>query len=85
MRDREDLANGQPAQLRLNIGVTAHRDLVERDVPRMRAEVRGFLLQLQASLPDLPLQLICALASGDARRRSRASCRKKRSLCARSN
>ena len=64
MRDREDLANGQPAQLRLNIGVTAHRDLVERDVPRMRAEVRGFLLQLQASLPDLPLQLICALASG---------------------
>ena len=52
------------ARIHLNIGVTAHRDLVERDVPRMRAEVRRFLLQLQASFPALPLQLICALATG---------------------
>ena len=28
MRQREDVADGGPAQLRLNIGVTAHRDLV---------------------------------------------------------
>ena len=52
------------AQIRLNIGVTAHRDLVGQDVPRMRAEVRAFLMQLQAGFPDLPLQLICALATG---------------------
>ena len=64
MRQREDVADGGPAQLRLNIGVTAHRDLVDREVPRMRAEVRGFLQHLRAGFPDLPLQLICALASG---------------------
>lgn len=48
MRQREDVADGGPAQLRLNIGVTAHRDLVDREVPRMRAEVRGFLQHLRA-------------------------------------
>ena len=64
MRQREDVADGGPARLRLNIGVTAHRDLVDREVPRMRAEVRGFLQHLRAGFPDLPLQLICALASG---------------------
>ena len=64
MRQREDVADGGPAQLRLNLGVTAHRDLVDREVPRMRAEVRGFLQHLRAGFPDLPLQLICALASG---------------------
>ena len=64
MRDHEGIAGGGPGLLRLNIGVTAHRDLVDRDVPRMRAEVRSLLRKLQESFPDLPLQLICALASG---------------------
>ena len=64
MLDSEDQTKAGHARLRLNIGVTAHRDLVDREVPRMRSEVRAVLRRLQASFPDLPLQLICALASG---------------------
>ena len=38
---------GEPARIHLNIGVTAHRDLVDADIPRLRAEVRAFLAGLQ--------------------------------------
>lgn len=51
-------------QLYLNIGVTAHRDLVEADIPRLRAECRSFFEALQRAFPFLPLRLISALAVG---------------------
>ena len=55
---------GEPARIHLNIGVTAHRDLVDAEPPRLRAEVRAFLAGLQRDYPDLPLRVISALASG---------------------
>lgn len=55
---------GEPARIHLNIGVTAHRDLVDAETPRLRAEVRAFLAGLQRDYPDLPLRVISALASG---------------------
>ena len=51
-------------RLHLNIGVTAHRDLIEAEIPRVRAECRGFFEQLQCTFPFLPLRLISALATG---------------------
>jgi hypothetical protein len=53
-----------PARIRLNIGLTAHRDLIEGETPRLRAQVRDFLTHLQAQFPELPLRLISALAEG---------------------
>jgi hypothetical protein len=53
-----------PAQIRLNIGLTAHRDLIADEVPRLRAEVRAFFLRLRDEFPDLPLRLVSALAEG---------------------
>ena len=50
--------------LYLNIGVTAHRDLVEAELPRLRAQCRGIFESLQRAFPALPLRLISALASG---------------------
>jgi len=52
------------ARIRLNIGLTAHRDLIPDEVPRLRAEVRAFFLHLRDEFPDLPLRLISALAEG---------------------
>jgi hypothetical protein len=51
-------------RLYLTIGVTAHRDLVAADIPRLRAQCRGFFESLRAEFPDLPLRLISALAAG---------------------
>ena len=53
-----------PTRLHLNIGVTAHRDLVEAEIPRLRAECRAFFEELQRTFPFLPLRLISALATG---------------------
>jgi hypothetical protein len=52
------------ARMRLNIGLTAHRDLVHEEEPALRAAVRAFFRSLQAQFPDLPLRLISALAEG---------------------
>jgi hypothetical protein len=52
------------ARLYLNIGVTAHRDLVEAEIPRLRAECRAFFEELQRGFPSLPLRLVSALATG---------------------
>ena len=38
-------------RLHLNIGVTAHRDLVEAEIPRLRAECRAFFEELQRTFP----------------------------------
>jgi hypothetical protein len=48
----------------LNIGVTAHRDLVDAEIPRLRAECRAFFEGLQREFPSLPLRLVSALATG---------------------
>lgn len=52
------------ARIRLNIGLTAHRDVIESEVPRLRSEARAFFQRLQSEFPDLPLRLISALAEG---------------------
>lgn len=52
------------ARMRLNIGLTAHRDLVHAEEPALRAVVREFLQNLRAQFPALPLRLISALAEG---------------------
>ena len=54
----------EPARVCLSVGLTAHRDLVAADEPRLRQQVRTFFLQLQAQFPDLPLRLMSALAEG---------------------
>ena len=51
-------------RLHLTIGVTAHRDLVAAEIPRLRAECRGFFEELQRAFPHLPLRVISALATG---------------------
>lgn len=63
---QENLPFGGIARTRLylNIGVTAHRDLVEADIPRLRAQCRAFFEDLQRAFPALPLRLVSALASG---------------------
>lgn len=52
------------ARLYLNIGVAAHRDLVDAEIPRLRAQCREFFEGLRREFPSLPLRLISALASG---------------------
>ncbi|MBS0456551.1 MAG: hypothetical protein JSS44_04335 [Proteobacteria bacterium] len=52
------------ARMRLNIGLTAHRDLVHAQEPALREAVRVFLENLRAQYPSLPLRLISALAEG---------------------
>jgi hypothetical protein len=51
-------------RLYLTIGVTAHRDLVAADIPRLREQCRGFFEALRREFPALPLRLISALATG---------------------
>jgi hypothetical protein len=61
----ENLADGVGRmRLFLNIGVTAHRDLVAADIPRLRQQCRGFFEDLRREFPALPLRLISALATG---------------------
>ncbi|MEO6138430.1 MAG: DUF4231 domain-containing protein [Luteimonas sp.] len=49
---------------RLNVGLTAHRDLLPGEEPALRAAVRAFFLNLREQFPELPLRLISALAEG---------------------
>jgi hypothetical protein len=55
---------GAGTRLYLNIGVTAHRDVVDAEIPGLRAQCRDFFEGLQRAFPSLPLRLISALASG---------------------
>lgn len=56
--------NAGTTRIHLCVGLTAHRDLVPSEEPRLRSQVRAFFLQLKARFPDLPLRLISALAEG---------------------
>ena len=64
MQEGHAHAASAPARIRLNIGLTAHRDLIAEETPRLREEARAFFRRLQAEFPDLPLRLISALAEG---------------------
>ena len=50
--------------MKLTIGVTGHRDLVENEMPALREKVRAFLMDLDAGYPGLDLQLLSPLAEG---------------------
>ncbi|MDX1460401.1 MAG: hypothetical protein R3348_05040 [Xanthomonadales bacterium] len=50
--------------MKLTIGVTGHRDLVESEVPALRKQVRAFFVELDRAYPGLDLQLISPLAEG---------------------
>ncbi|MFT5139404.1 MAG: hypothetical protein ACI9H8_001588 [Lysobacterales bacterium] len=50
--------------MKLTIGVTGHRDLVENELPVLRDQVRAFFNGLDKEFPDLELQLISPLAEG---------------------
>lgn len=48
----------------LNVGITGHRDLVEREVPGIRQRVRSLFEFLQSRFPDRPLRVLSPLAEG---------------------
>lgn len=53
--------------MHLTIGVTGHRDLVEKEIPGLKKLVREFFQNLRKDYPDLDLQLITPLAEGSDR------------------
>jgi hypothetical protein len=50
--------------LRLCVGVTAHRDLLEEEMGAIEAAVESLFRQLMTAFPDLPLELLTPLAEG---------------------
>ena len=54
----------EKAELNLSVGVTAHRDLQEAEVPDIEVSVGAFFDKLEREFPDIPLQLITPLAEG---------------------
>jgi len=50
--------------MKITIGVSGHRDLVESEIPGLREKLREFFDQLKNKFPDLELQLISPLAEG---------------------
>jgi len=48
----------------LTVGVTGHRDLRQQEVAGIEARVRAFYQGLRDAFPDLPLQVLTALAEG---------------------
>ena len=48
----------------LIVSVTGHRDLVAREVPGIRARVRGFLSRLLSAYPDRGVTVMSSLAEG---------------------
>ena len=50
--------------LRLCVGVTAHRDLLDEETAAIEASVEALFKQLSTAFPDLPLELLTPLAEG---------------------
>jgi hypothetical protein len=50
--------------MKLTVGVTGHRDLVEAEIPALRRQVQDFFAQLAVEFPCLDLQLVTPLAEG---------------------
>jgi hypothetical protein len=51
-------------RLRLYVAVTAHRDLVDAELPAIESRVEACFNELSSSFPDLPLTLLTPLAKG---------------------
>ena len=51
----------------LTIAITAHRDLVESEIPGIRSAIREFLEDLMDRYPGVPLRLLSPLAEGGGR------------------
>jgi hypothetical protein len=60
-------------RLYLNVGVTAHRDLVPAEIPGIEDRVRKLLEGLSGDFPGLPVQLITPLAEGGDRLAARTA------------
>lgn len=58
------MKHGGDGRQRLTVAVTGHRDLVEQELPRIRAAVRRFLELMVAEYPDLQLEVLSGLAEG---------------------
>jgi hypothetical protein len=58
------MPSGPDRDLHLCVGVTAHRDLVADEIPRIEQRLRVLFKTLEEAYPDLPLQLISPLAEG---------------------
>ncbi len=50
--------------MRLTVGVTGHRDIAPGEQARLRKEVSDFFESLRKRFPNLPLELLTALAEG---------------------
>ena len=50
--------------MRLSVGVTGHRDLVEQERPALENRVRAFFNDLRETYPALELEVLTALAEG---------------------
>ena len=57
-------ADPGPGLVSLVVAVTGHRDLVPREVPRIRREVQSFFTDLRRRFPELPLLVITPVAEG---------------------
>jgi hypothetical protein len=57
----KDFAAARP---RLCVGVTAHRNLVESEIPGLEESIRALFEGLRSDYPDLPLCLMSPLAEG---------------------
>ncbi len=64
----------------LVIAVTAHRNLVASEVPRIVGEIRQFFEQLAADYPHTPLTLLSPLAEGGGRLAARVAIEMKMNL-----
>jgi hypothetical protein len=62
--------------LRLCIGVTAHRDLLDVEAGVIEAGVEALFSQLATAFPDLPLELLTPLAEGGDQLAARVAIRK---------
>ena len=51
-------------QIPLVIGVTGHRDLVDGEIPGVRARIEALFSLLKNNFPDLPLLVLTGLAEG---------------------
>lgn len=62
-----DEATVMPMAACLIVGVTAHRDLVQDEVPALETAVDAFLRRMQGLHPDLPVVVMSGLAEGGDR------------------
>ena len=67
------MSKPEPLNLRLAIGVTAHRDLVSEEVAGLEQAVERFFDDLASDFPGVPLELLSPLAEGGDRLAARVA------------